>query len=118
MVTSVPKGATLVRSIDAVVVRIGEFKKMVQEQQKRVQEMEVNDKSFDQVIHVLGKPKRGYMDVKRNLENLLDKLNKEVSKPLKEKLNTLGKELDYALKKQMDGRDVDTHFPQIHFEST
>jgi hypothetical protein len=118
MVTSVPKGATLVRSIDAVIVRIGEFKKLVQEQQRSVQEMEVNDKSFDQVIGVLGKPKRGYMDLKRNLENLLEKLNKEVSEPLKEKLNTLGKELDYALKKQMDGRDVDTHFSQIHFEST
>ena len=116
MVTSIPKGSRLVRSIDAVVVRIGEFKKLVQEQQKKVHEM-VDDKSFDQVIHVLGKTKRGYIDVKRNLENILDKLNEEVSEPLKEKLNTLGKDLDYALKKHMDGGEVDLHFPRIHFES-
>jgi hypothetical protein len=110
------------KTIQAVLLRMGEFKKLVQEKQMEIQELDIDEKKFVQQLEVieLGQPKRGYLELKRILEHLMNEtkvgnVDYELDMEMKALWIEYSEVLDRALKKNLDSDYVDKHFPKMTF---
>jgi hypothetical protein len=101
---------------------MGEFKKLIQQKQTEVKELDINEKTFIQQLEVIenGKPKRGYLELKRIVEHLVNETKPtdwgyENIIEMKALLIKNSDVLDRALKKNLETEYVDKHFPKITF---
>jgi hypothetical protein len=117
-------GSIREKTIQAVLLRMGEFKKLIQQKQTAIKEMDIDEKTFVQQLEVIekGQPKRGYLELKRIVEHLLNDTKPanrgyEITMELKERLIEYSEVLDQALKKDLEPEYVDKHFPKMTFKS-
>ena len=109
------------KTIQTVLLRMGEFKKLVQETQTEVKELDIDEKTFVRQLEGMEKePKRGYLELKRILEHLMnetkaDNVGYEIHMELKALWIESSEVLDRALKKDLEKEYVDKHFPQMTF---
>jgi hypothetical protein len=113
------------KTIQAVLLRMGEFKKLIQERQTDLKEMDIDEKTFVQQLEVIekGQPKRGYLELKRIVEHLVNETNPanrgyEITMDMKARLIEHSDVLDRALKKDLETEYVDKHFPKMTFHKS
>lgn len=115
-------GSIREKTIYAVLLRMGEFKKLIQEKQVEVKKLSIDEKTFVQQLEVIekGQPTRGYLELKRIVEHLLNETKPansgyEITMELKERLIEHSEVLDQALKENLEIEYVDKHFPKMTF---
>lgn len=116
-------GSIRQRTIHALLLRMGEFKKLVRVKQSEIKGLQVDEQTFVQVLEVIekGKPKCGYLELKRIIEHLFNEtkdgnVNYETLMEMKALMIEKSEELDRSLKKHLDSHYVDKHFPKITFD--
>ena len=109
-------------TIQTILLRMGEFKKLVQQTQMEVKELDIDEKTFVQQLEFIekGQPKRGYLELKRIVEHLLNEtkagnVGYEITMDMKARWIEHSEALDRALKKDLEKEYVDKHFPKITF---
>jgi len=114
-------GSIREKTIQAVLIRMGEFKELIQERQTEIKEMNIDEKAFVQQLELVEKgPKRGYLELKRIVEHGLnetkaDNVGYEIAMEMKSRWIEYSDVLDRALKKTLDPDYVDKHFPKMTF---
>ncbi len=115
-------GSIREKTIQAVLLRMGEFKKLIQEKQAEVKKLSIDEKAFVQQLEIIekGQPTRGYLELKRIVEHLLNETKPthsgyEITMELKERLIEHSEVLDQALKENLEIEYVDKHFPKMTF---
>jgi hypothetical protein len=118
-------GSIREKTIQALLLRMGEFKKLIQQKQTDIKEMDIDENTFVQQLEFIekGQPKRGYLELKRIVEHLLNETKSanrgyEITMELKARLIEHSDVLDRALKKDLEPEYVDKHFPKMTFRKT
>ncbi len=118
-------GSIREKTIQAVLLRMGEFKKLIQQKQTDIKEMEIDENTFVQQLEFIekGQPKRGYLELKRIVEHLLNETKSanrgyEITMEMKARLIEHSDVLDRTLKKDLEPEYVDKHFPKMTFRKT
>lgn len=112
-----PPGFLREKSVEALLKSMSLFKKLVQEKETEVKTIDIDENMFDKIMNTIEK---GYTDLKNKIENLLNvpKTNVEYESLSKLKVFLLekDKELDLALKKNVEKDYVESHFPMFAFD--
>lgn len=118
-------GSIREKTIQTILLRMGEFKKLIQQKQTEVKELDIDENTFVQQLEVIekGQPKRGYLELKRIIEHLMNETKPanrgyEITMEMKARLIEHSDVLDRALKKDLETEYVDKHFPKMTFHKS